>query len=58
MISQIILASEVVGEFLKLSEESFQSDDIGIKINELEEDLMDFEVIYFQQKKKLAFSCN
>jgi len=37
-------SSEVVGEFLKLSEESFQSDDIGIKINELEEDLMDFEV--------------
>ena len=39
----MFLASEVVAEFQKLSEESFQSDDIGIKINELEEDLMDFE---------------
>lgn len=34
----------MVAEFLRLSEEQFQSDDIGVKINELEEELMEYEV--------------
>lgn len=37
-------ASTIVSEFLLLSEDQFQSDDIGVKINELEEELMEYEV--------------
>jgi len=37
-------ASGIVTDFIALSEDQFHSDDIGVKINELEEELMEIEV--------------
>ena len=55
----MFLASGIVTDFIALSEDQFHSDDIGVKINELEEELMEIEVCPLPPiLNKFLINCN